>query len=165
MKIALTNLGAYNDGELIYEWLELHCTDEQIQDCMKRIGVDGVHYEEYFVTDYECDFLDNISEYENIDTLNELAEVVDDNNAIKAILEHEGLHYWRDDLEGLIRHAEEAVLIPDIDTHEELGQYLVDAGYIDVPEHLLSYLDYEAIGRDWDYNSTGGITNFGYLML
>lgn len=55
MNIYLTNLGKYNEGELIGEWVELPVSQEELQKVFERIGINE-EYEEYFITDYECDF-------------------------------------------------------------------------------------------------------------
>lgn len=47
MRIFLTNLGKYNEGE----WVDLPVSHEE--------------YEEYFITDYECDLYE-VGEYENL---------------------------------------------------------------------------------------------------
>lgn len=49
----VTNLGKYNEGELAYFPLNLPATTEEVQAGLKRIGVDGVRYEELFITDYD----------------------------------------------------------------------------------------------------------------
>ena len=38
MKIFLTNLGKYNEGELIGEWVELPVSQEELQEVFKHIG-------------------------------------------------------------------------------------------------------------------------------
>ena len=38
------------------------------------------------------------------------------------------------------------------DENTELGYWVVDNGYLEVPEELESYLDYEGIGRDFGYD-------------
>jgi Antirestriction protein (ArdA) len=76
IRIALTNLGKYNEGELVYTWLELPATDEDIQEALEKIGIDGVRYEEYFISDYEAPF--EIGEYENIDKLNYIADRIEE---------------------------------------------------------------------------------------
>lgn len=54
LRVALTNLGKYNEGELVFKWLDLPATDEEIEQAFKSIGVaEGTEYEEYFITDYE----------------------------------------------------------------------------------------------------------------
>ena len=75
LKIYLTNLGKYNEGELLGEWVELPVDEEELQEVFKRIGIssepdaEGNYYEEYFITDYETDFDLQIGEYENINKL------------------------------------------------------------------------------------------------
>ena len=72
----VTNLGKYNEGELVGEYLKFPTTPEEVQALLKRIGVDGVRYEEIFITDFDGDVLglyDHLGEYENLDELNYLA--------------------------------------------------------------------------------------------
>lgn len=73
IRIALTNLGKYNEGELIYTWLDLPATDEEISEAIKEINVaPNTEYEEYFISDYGAPF--SVSEYESLTKLNEIAE-------------------------------------------------------------------------------------------
>jgi hypothetical protein len=53
--VFITNLGRYNEGELVGEWLFLPTTKEGFADALERIGVDGERYEEYFITDYDIE--------------------------------------------------------------------------------------------------------------
>lgn len=86
IRIALTNLGKYNEGELVYTWLELPATGEEIDDAMMKIGVeDGTEYEEYFITDYEAPF--SIGEYTGIDELNNVAETLESLDIPEAIFD------------------------------------------------------------------------------
>lgn len=55
MNIFITNLGKYNEGELVGEWVTLPISEKKLQELFKRIGINE-EYEEYFITDYECDF-------------------------------------------------------------------------------------------------------------
>ena len=48
----ITNLGKYNEGELVGETLKFPTTTEEVQALLKRIGVDGVRYEEFFITTF-----------------------------------------------------------------------------------------------------------------
>ena len=43
----VTNLGKYNEGELVGETLKFPATTEEVQSLLKRIGVDGVRYQEF----------------------------------------------------------------------------------------------------------------------
>ena len=63
------------------ETLKSPATTEEVQALLKRIGVDGVRYEEIFITSFDGDVLglyDHLGEYESIDELNHLAHVLSD---------------------------------------------------------------------------------------
>ena len=62
----ITNLGKYNEGRLVGETLKFPATTEEVQALLKRIGVDGVRYEEVFITSFDGDVLglyDHLGEY------------------------------------------------------------------------------------------------------
>lgn len=53
----ITNLGKYNEGELVGEWVKFPTTAEELKEVFKRIGIGqkddfGQPYEEWFITDY-----------------------------------------------------------------------------------------------------------------
>ena len=55
----ITNLGKYNEGELVGEWVKFPTTPEKLQEVFERIGIGsaddfGNPYEEWFITDYDC---------------------------------------------------------------------------------------------------------------
>ena len=65
----VTNLGKYNEGELVGEYLKFPTTREEVQALLKRIGVDGIRYEEIFITDFNGDVLglyDHLGEYADL---------------------------------------------------------------------------------------------------
>ncbi|MDG0860345.1 antirestriction protein ArdA [Staphylococcus equorum] len=70
--IYLTNLGKYNEGDLIGKWINVPCTLEKFNETLKEIGVDGIRYEEYFLTDWEN--IEGIGEYSNIDEVNSIVK-------------------------------------------------------------------------------------------
>ena len=73
ISVFVTNLGKYNEGELVGEWLALPTTPEQVKQCFQRIGIDSINYEEFFLTDYESTVdgvSDYIGEYSNLNELN-----------------------------------------------------------------------------------------------
>ena len=82
----ITNLGKYNEGELVGEWVKFPTTPEKLQEVFERIGIGsaddfGNPYEEWFITDYDCyvDGLYNLlGEYENLDELNYLASKLEE---------------------------------------------------------------------------------------
>ena len=68
----ITNLGKYAEGQLVGGTLKFPTTTEEVQSLLKRIGVDGVRYEEIFITSFDSDVLglhEHLGEYENIDEL------------------------------------------------------------------------------------------------
>lgn len=150
MNIYLTNLGKYNEGELVGEWVQLPISNEELQEVFKRIGINK-EYEEYFITDYECDFYE-IGEYENISTLNEMAEKFDNldeeqEQVVKVLMSECGY-----DLDGAIEKAESGDyrFYTDCDNMTDVAYVVVEeCGYLDnVPENVARYFDYEAFGRD-----------------
>lgn len=182
LNIYLTNLGLYNSGVLLGEWVELPITDEELNKVFDRIKIchDDVEYtdecgnpyEEYFITDYDCKIEGvEIHEYSNLNTLNELAEELSnleewELEEVEAILEVHG---------GTINEAIEAqqegrYIYYSGRTIEELAEELADeqiACYTHegkVPEFFTRYFDYEAFARDLekDYceTSKGCITRY-----
>lgn len=55
-----------------------------MQQTLREIGIDGRRYEEFFITDYDCevgDITEGLGEYEYIDELNYLATKLDELSA------------------------------------------------------------------------------------
>lgn len=58
MEAYVTNLGKYNEGELIGKWAQFPMDEEEFTEALKSIGVqEGSAYEEYFITDYETSYV------------------------------------------------------------------------------------------------------------
>ena len=55
LKVFVTNLGKYNEGELIGEWVSLPIDESELEEVLERIGINE-QYEEYFITDFETEF-------------------------------------------------------------------------------------------------------------
>lgn len=96
----ITNLGKYAEGQLVGETLKFPATTEAVQSLLKNIGVDGVRYEEFFITAFDGDVMglyDYLTEYENLDELNQLAHLIseldsDEIETLEAAL-NEGGHF------------------------------------------------------------------------
>ena len=74
----VTNLGKYNEGELVGEWVKFPVSKEEMSAVLDRIGI-GAEYEEIFITDYDTSLYgvsSQLGEYENLDKLNYLAGVL-----------------------------------------------------------------------------------------
>ena len=149
IKVFLTNLGKYNEGYLIGEWLELPATKQEIDACMERIGINE-EYEEYFITDYETNINIEIGEYSNLDELNEIAEQLEklnkDDDIIRAILS-----YTNNIQETIdIINRGDYIIYWDCDDMVDVAYQIVEeCGYLNnVPEQVKMYFDYEAFARD-----------------
>ena len=71
-QIALTNLGLYNEGTLLYKWLEVPCTNEEFKQALTNIKVaNNTEYEEFFISDWEN--IEGIGEYSSIKEVNRIA--------------------------------------------------------------------------------------------
>lgn len=167
-KIALTNLGKYNEGKLIYTWLDLPATDEEIDQAFKDIGVaDNTAFEEYFISDYETNIIGlKIGEYDNILELNEKIEQVSylqdyELEEVEAIIEATGY----DIEESMDIHGKgNFIYYSGVKSFEELAEMFASEGYFgNIPENLENYIDYEAMGRDLQYDYT--LTNNGIIRI
>ena len=169
----ITNLGKYNEGELAGKYLKLPATTEDVQALLKRIGVDGVRYEEIFITDYETDIpglYDCLGEYESIDELNYLAALLGDMDsgdlelfgAAVELGDHTGSVK---DLINLAQNLDCYELYPGVSDEDDLGRvYIGEMEMLEVPDHLRNYIDYAAYGRDVAMEENGSFTKDGYVV-
>jgi hypothetical protein len=168
----VTNLGKYNEGELCGEYLKMPATRDDLEGLLARIGVDGIVYEEVFITDYETD-IDGLSrrlgEYESIDELNYLAGLLSELDKAELDKFEAALQYGEytgsvKDLINLSQNLNCYDYNPSIENNEDLGRYYVEEmGGMDVPKHLSPYIDYELLGRDLSLNISGVFTGKGYI--
>lgn len=173
----ITNLGKYNEGSLVGEWVKFPTTAEELQKVFERIGIGskddfGQPYEEWFITDYDCyvdGLYDKLGEYENLDELNYLASKLDEMSqgeyeqfqAAMEIGDHSGS---LQEIINLTENLDCYDIYPDIRDHDDLGRYYIEElDAMQVPEHLRNYIDYEAYGRDVALEEGGEFTDFGYV--
>lgn len=148
MKIYLTNLGKYNEGELIGEWVELPVSQEELQKVFERIGINE-EYEEYFITDYECDLYE-VGEYENIDKLNDIAERIKEldeekSKVVRALIQK--LDY--NEAIEKVNNGDYRIYYDCNDMADVAYQVVEECGYLDnVSDDVARYFDYESFGRD-----------------
>ena len=169
----VTNLGKYNEGELVGEYLKFPTTPEEVQALLKRIGVDGVRYEEIFITDFNGDVLglhEHLGEYENLDELNYLAVLLSemdqsDLEKFEAVIDSGEHTSSVADLINLTHNLDCFEFYSDVHSDEELGRmYVLEFGGVEVPEHLIDYIDYEAYGRDVRINESDHFAPGGYVF-
>ena len=68
LKIFITSLESYNNGELKGEWVSL--PNDNIEEICNRIKVNK--YDELFISDFDTDLNIHINEFDNIEKLNKL---------------------------------------------------------------------------------------------
>ena len=163
MKISafITNLGKYNEGELVGKWIDLPIDEEELKEVLKEIGINE-NYEEYFFTDYAGCYKLNLSEYENIEHLNEIAEKLEDwdYNLFMAACELDGLDYV------LNSCPDDYMLFSNVTNEQELGEYYAyELECIDFSSNPMfeSYFDFERYGRDIYLETTSLFTGYGYI--
>ena len=173
----VTNLGKYNEGELVGEWVKFPTTAEEMKKVFDRIGIGqkddfGQPYEEWFITDYGCyvdGLYDKLGEYESLDELNYLASKLDEMSqgeyeqfqAAMEIGDHSGSVQ---EIINLTENLDCYDVYPDIHDYDDLGRYYIDElDAMQVPEHLRNYIDYEAYGRDVAMDESGDFTDLGYV--
>ena len=172
----ITNLGKYNEGDLVGEWVKFPVSDDEIKKVFSRIGIGshdefGQPYEEWFITDYDVyvpGIYGYLGEFTSIETLNKLAQAIDDLDEhdykkFNALCEAEDIAS-ADDILNLINDLESYMFYPDIKNHFDYGYDLVYVqniydSYKDTD--LFNYIDFEKLGREKSLDGT--FTNYGYI--
>ena len=173
----ITNLGKYNEGELVGEWVKFPTTAEELKEVFKRIGIGqkddfGQPYEEWFITDYDC-YVDGLysklGEYENLDELNYLASKLDEMSESEYAQFQAGMEMGDhcgslQEIINLTENLDCYEIYPHIENYDDLGRYYIEElDAMQVPEHLQNYIDYEAYGRDVAMDENGSFTDQGYV--
>ena len=173
----ITNLGKYNEGELVGEWVKFPTTAEEMKEVFKRIGIGqrddfGQPYEEWFITDYDC-YVDGLysklGEYENLDELNYLASKLDEMSESEYAQFQAGMEMGDhcgslQEIINLTENLDCYEVYPHIADYDDLGRYYIDElEVMQIPEHLQNYIDYEAYGRDVAMDENGSFTDQGYV--
>ena len=173
----ITNLGKYNEGELVGEWVKFPTTAEELKEVFKRIGIGqkddfGQPYEEWFITDYDY-YVDGLysklGEYENLDELNYLASKLDEMSESEYAQFQAGMEMGDhcgslQEIINLTENLDCYEVYPDIHDYDDLGRYYIEElDVMQVPEHLQNYIDYEAYGRDVAIDENGAFTDQGYV--
>lgn len=179
------NLGAYTEGKLVGEWLGMPCSKEDIENLYEKIGVKKGN-DEIFIADY--DFPSDVSylgkccsEYEKPEELNMVAGLIDryepDKNAMQACIENEqtvslnevgnmivqaeNIPYYAYDFQGIEN-------IPLASKEEKYGYTVAEATglYEKLADlNIESYVDFEAMGRDYEINDNVTLYEDGYFRM
>lgn len=157
-RVYITNLAAYNEGELKGKWIELPLSREELKKEIESILRPGD--EEIFITDYENSYDYSVHEYDNLSDLNTFAERLESLDVEPFIVRacFDIFVTPEEVLEKLEAMDYITFYLGDSWNHDDdLGAEVVAQGLfgIEIPEQLGCYLDYEAIGRDYRLSTSG----------
>ena len=181
------NLGKYNEGELVGEWLELPVSKKELDTFLReKVGLqltqeeverslaeNGVCYEEYMINDYETDLPIQISEYENLDNLNLLATIaenVNDMDAINAYVDSQG-EMTIEELANLMEQEDNIAYYRFsndnlfMSSEEKMGYEMAEiTGLLATLQKMQieDFFDFEGYGRSGE---NGDITIFKYIFI
>lgn len=159
LSVFLTNLGKYNEGYLIGEWVQLPIEDDELEKVMERIGINEF-YEETFLTDWESPLralYELVGEYSSIESLNEMVEQLehisdDDIDILNAIYDITG------DFDSMIQtyNNGDYSVYYDCYTMEDVARvYLDETGaFSGLPDFVETYFDFESFGRDMKFEGS-----------
>lgn len=154
LKIFISNLRKYNEGQIIGKWVSLPC--EGLEEVLHKISNNG--NDELFISDYETDISGlKVSEYDNILELNTIAEEIDNLSDDEVIALQAYLEQYNDIEQALeeVRQGNYTIYYDCDDMSDVAYQVVNDCGLLDgVPEEVKIYFDYEAYGRDMEINGT-----------
>ena len=138
----------------------------------------GQLYEEWFIGDYDCEIsylVECLGGYENLNELNYLAAKIEDLDEceftmLESVLEYDGGGGIRGiaDVINAIENLDCYQLYDGAYNERDLGLYLLEeSGLYNLDElgNLRNYIDYEAFGRDYNFETEGDFVNGGYLEV
>lgn len=187
LNVWIGNLGKYNEGELVGEWLKLPVSKQELDTFLReKVGLqltqaevdkaleeEGVCYEEYMINDYETDLPIKISEYENLENLNLLATIaenVNDMDAINAYVDSQG-EMTLEELANLMEQEDDIAYFrfsndsSSMSADEKMGYEMADAtGLLSTLQKLQieEFFDFEGYGSSWE-NGDITILDNGYI--
>ena len=147
IKIYVADLAKYNEGTLHGKWITLP-NEHLWNEVQEMLGSN----EEWAIHDYEAPF--NISEYEDLDKLNTIAEKyqeLDDQDIkkINYLIDNNGSTF-----DEAIEKYEDVDLYEDMSL-EDMAYELVENGcFGEINPTIANYIDYEAIARDLSFDYT-----------
>lgn len=159
-KAYVTNLGKYNEGELVGDWVSFPIDEDDFEDVLEQIGI-SPEYEEWFVTDYDCSLngfdwreLGEYPSYEKLQEFGLLLDSITDVDSVENVYEVTG--NLEEAIEGLERGR--YYYYPGIKNARDWGYKLVELS--DGVENLgidtiENFFDYEALGRELDLDMYG----------
>lgn len=156
IKVSIANLGKYNEGKLISKWLELPASHDEINNTLKKIGIDGKTYEEYLIVDYEFSkkIKFDIPEHSSVLQLNEIAKELESLDEVQLYAVQAYIELYGSDIDYVmdaIKFAknENYNILYDCRSMIDVAYHIInESGIYDLPEIAKTYFDYESFARD-----------------
>ena len=172
----IANLGKYNEGEILGEWVSFPLDDDAREELLIRLKLahrddsgdlvsgyqdsTGAIYEEYIILDYDSDEefpTDKLGEYESLAELNDHAErfaAFDDGEklAFRAAVEE---FYKLEEAFEKVENGDYRVYYNCDSMADVAEQYADETGMLgEIPDYLRYYFDFAALGRDMEIEGT-----------
>lgn len=162
LEVYLTDLQAYNEGNLVGKWVKLPISKFELVQAISEVLSQGEavcgseNHEEFFITDYEWDEykFHDIDEYENIYELNEQMQLLE----FKLDYELKAISFLLS--ENIAVNIEDAISkVDDVRVYENMN--MEDVAYDlmqecynadTLPSIISNHIDYEGIARDLSYD-------------
>lgn len=167
MKIYLTDLKAYNSGHLVGEWINLPIEEIELKDKIEAILIKGSYicgynetHEEYFITDWECEFFD-IKEYDNPYELNKKAFKIEeldseDKSKMGFLLDNN----LASNLDDAIEKYQNVIIYKTTTMKEVAKEYIEEHFELDnLPSIIRNNIDYNEIAKELNMNGNYFIVN------
>lgn len=162
-QIYVACLSAYNNGYLHGSWIDVDRGIDHVQERIKEIlstspMAKEEPCEEWAIHDYQGFGNYNVEEYNNLDVLCAIAELLKQwqdkfpEDVISSLVQDFGIVDAHERMEN--------DYIGEFDSDTDLAYHVVEeTGFLEhVPKEVLMYFDYEAFGRDLDLN--GDVMSF-----
>ena len=142
-RVYIRCLASYNAGHLHGKWIDAtdyDCIMEEIQEVLESSPEPG---EEWAIHDYENFHGLELSEYESIDRVAELGQLIAEHGpAFAAYANHVGVDYATEE-------SFQDAYCGEWSSERAYGEHLFDEMYLhDVPDHVQPYIDYDSFTRD-----------------
>ncbi|MHC5250671.1 antirestriction protein ArdA [Enterococcus sp. LJL90] len=141
IKIYVELLGQKHKGE----WFSLPVPPSTVS---QKLGMEDVGSKETIISDYEAPFV--IHETDRIEKLNVVVERFKEMPAVFQKYTKVLLDEYFQDIQSLLDGYSSGSFVSGIASNSDLGRYLCGEGeFYKVPSELESFIDYDAMGRDY----------------
>jgi hypothetical protein len=140
--ITLANLGLYNEGIYRTREIEFPATQEEINEAYNYVTFDGMN--DYIILNDDADF--NIYHFESLSTLNEIAELNDEQYEVfKIILKHDSIEHALS-----IAKSGDYRLFENVEDFGDVARVILedDAEFQALPDYVKRHFDYDSYGDE-----------------